>query len=223
MAAHRVSRHLLLPLAARPLRRAPIAAALVRRWNSSAPAAGASAPAASKADAPSATPVEEGKSDWYYVGWGSVFLFFFGCPMYLVYLLKEDDEMRIWMGENAPAVVEAEQGLIDVDEARRDSSYCNVARSKDGACLPRPHGCPFRSQPPSRNAEETLTITLPDGRVKSATLPAAATASEAAAVLGVDVFTLETASRVAGKSAHGVCLELLHLTETVSCRTNTPL
>ena len=79
---------------------------------------------------------DEGKSDLYYVAWGAAFLFVFGVPMYLVYLLKEDTEVRLLLGEHAPALVEAVQGFIDIDEARRDDAYFHVDRCSAGELRP---------------------------------------------------------------------------------------
>ncbi|CAE7276682.1 gnl [Symbiodinium sp. KB8] len=67
-------------------------------------------------DGQSLVVTDSGKSDLYYVAWGAAFLFVFGVPMYLVYLLKEDTEVRLLLGEHAPALVEAVQGFIDIDE-----------------------------------------------------------------------------------------------------------
>lgn len=57
-----------------------------------------------------------------------------GCPLYMLYLLKEDDEFRIAVEEAAPAALAAVQGVVDVDEARRDVHYSGVDRSEAGAC-----------------------------------------------------------------------------------------
>ncbi len=69
---------------------------------------------------------DEGHSDWYYVSWGSLFLFLVGGPFYFVYLLKEDDELRIFADEHFPAVVQAVKGIVNVDEVRFDPHYQNV-------------------------------------------------------------------------------------------------
>jgi len=140
---------------------------------------------------------DEGHTDWYYVSWGSLFLFLVGGPFYFVYLLKEDDELRIFADEHFPGAVAAVKQLVNVDEVRSDPHYQNIDQFGEGTFSLHAEA-PSTHNTSEQNADETLIVPV-NGEAQVVTLSSASTAAAAAKSLGISEQDFINTAKISGE------------------------